>query len=62
MKETINLIRYIYKCINYRKEEEFRAANKLKRFCSATIIYIPSILIVEGRINTLYCKIREFNR
>ena len=41
-KRNDDLKRYIYKCINYRKEEKFREANKLKKFCSATIVYIPT--------------------
>jgi hypothetical protein len=40
-KRNDNLERYIYKCINYRKEEKFLSTNKMKRFCSATIVYIP---------------------
>ena len=40
-KRNDDLKRYIYKCINYRKEEKFREKNKLKKFCSATIVYIP---------------------
>ena len=42
-KRNDNLERYIYKCINYRKEEKFHSTNKMKSFCSATIVYIPPL-------------------
>ena len=44
-----NIKRIIYKCINNRKNENFKKGTKNKSFCNATIIYIePNKKVKSG--------------
>ena len=47
-KKKNNIERIVYKCKNYRRNESIKNIENTKRFCNATIIFIPKNQHIKG--------------